>query len=495
MKGMFTPITHFRRQVYKEIASIAWEDRSPKEVDDIPYKVIDGDIAKYRGSVFHERAIVAARARLGLGLSRDKNSDNQRLSSDVEDAYVTHSIIKEPLINVIEFACEACEDGKHVVTPTCKKCIAHPCIIVCPVDAIKMGKTQTYIDEDKCIDCGKCKDVCPYGAIIKEERPCKAACGADAIESDEFGRAKINYAKCVNCGMCILNCPFAAITDKTDIFQLVLALKRGEKLHGLIAPSFVGQFGPLGTPEKIVEAIKKLGFEEVVEVALGADIAAKHEAEMFRELVPEKQPFLGTSCCPSWTMTVDKFYPELKQFVSSSSTPMVETAKVIKKRNPEGKIVFIGPCVSKKIEAMRDDVREYVDFVITYEELAAIFVATNIDVAEMHGEEEINDASKPGRNFAYASGVTEAVKNSLEQIDNEMDIKTYNANGVAECRKMLALAKAGRLDGYLIEGMGCPGGCVGGAGTLLPTPKAKKEVTKFANESPYKTVYENPNIK
>lgn len=495
MKGLYTPITQFRRQVYTEIAKVAWEGKNPKAVDDIPYKVIDGEIAKYRGSVFHERAIVAARTRLGLGLNRDDESDNKRLSQDINDAMVTHSIIEEPLINVISFACEACEDGKHVVTQTCKKCIAHPCMIVCPKDAIHMGKHQAEIDPDKCIDCGKCREVCPYGAIVNEERPCKAACGADAIESDEYGRARINHDKCVNCGMCILSCPFAAITDKTDIFQLVLAIKNGEKMHGLIAPSFVGQFGPLASPSMIVKAIKKLGFMEVIEVALGADIAAKEEAEMFKEIVPSKQPFLGTSCCPSWTLTVDKFYPELKEFVSASSTPMVETAKVVRKRSKDGKIVFIGPCVAKKIEAMREEVRDYVDFVITYEELAAIFVAAGIDVVEMEEDDDVVDASVAGRNFAYATGVAEAVKQSAELLDDSEEINTYSANGISECRKMLALAKAGRLDGYLLEGMGCPGGCVGGAGTLLATNRGKREVKKFADKSPYKSVYENPNIK
>ncbi len=491
-RGLFTPITYIRRQVYTEIAKLAWEGRDPSEVDDIPYKVINGEVAQYRGSVFHERAIVAARTRMGLGL--DKTTENKRLSRGIEEAFVTHSVIEEPLVNVISFACEACKDKKHFVTNTCKKCIAHPCMVVCPVNAISMGEKGSIIDQEKCVDCGKCKEACPYGAIVKQIRPCKAACGADAIESDELGRAKINYDKCVSCGMCMVACPFAAITDKSNILQLVLALKKEEKVHAIIAPSFVGQFGPFATPGKIVKAIKNLGFTEVIEAALGADITTKHEVDEFTKMVPEVYPFLGTSCCTSWTLIVEKFFPELNQYVSESSTPMVETAKAIRKRSPNGKIVFIGPCVSKKIEAMDEKVRPYVDFVITYEELAAIFVAADIDVSEIEDEGVVADASGPGRNFAYASGVAAAVKESAELLEEGLNIKTYNANGVAECRKMLALAKAGKLDGYLIEGMGCPGGCVGGAGTLLPTDRAKKEVGKFAKESPYETVFDNPLI-
>lgn len=494
MRGIFTPITYIRRQVFTEIAKIAWEGRDPLEVDDIPYKVISGEVPLYRGSIFHERAIVAARTRLGLGLDRKVNVDNGRLSKVVDEAVVTHSIIKEPLVNVIPFACTACESSKHFVTDNCRKCIAHPCIIVCPVNAISMGKDRAVIDKDKCIDCGKCAKACQYHAIMKLERPCKAACGVDAIESDELGRAKINYDKCVSCGMCIVNCPFAAITDKTDIFQLVLAIKRGEEVHAIIAPSFVGQFGPFATPGKIVKAAKNLGFTEIIEVALGADVAAKHEAEMFPQLVPEKQPFLGTSCCPSWTMTAKKFFPDLYQYISSSNTPMVETAKAIKRRSPSGKIVFIGPCISKKIEAMEEEVRPYVDFVLTYEELAAIFVAANIDVAEIEEDEIVADASTKGRNFAFASGVAASVKASIEKAHPDVNVLTHNANGLSECRKMLAMAKAGKFNGYLLEGMACPGGCVGGPGTMLPIEKAEKEAKDFAKKSPYDNVFENPFI-
>lgn len=492
MRGLFTPITYIRRQVFTEIAKIAWEGRDPIEVDDIPYKVIDGEVPQYRGSIFHERAVVAARTRLGLGLDRKFNAEHGRLSKTIDDAVVTHSIIKEPLVNVIPFACDACERSKHQVTDNCRRCIAHPCIIVCPVNAISMGKDRAIIDKEKCIDCGKCAKVCQYHAIIHLQRPCEVACGVNAIESDELGRAKIDYDKCVSCGMCIVNCPFGAITDKTDIFQLVLAIKGGEEVHAIIAPSFVGQFGPFATPGKIVRAAKNLGFTEIIEVALGADVAAAHEAKMFPELVPEKQPFLGTSCCPSWTLTAKKFFPELYQYISSSNTPMVETAKAIKRRSPSGKIVFIGPCISKKIEAMDEDVRPYVDFVITYEELAAIFVAANIDVAEIEEDEIVADASANGRNFAFASGVATSVKAGIQKANPGLEVPTHNANGLSECRKMLMMAKAGKFNGYLLEGMACPGGCVGGPGTMLPTDKGTKEAKDFAKKSPYEDVFENP---
>lgn len=93
-------------------------------------------------------------------------------------------------------------------------------------------------------------DVCPYGAINKLERPCAKSCGMDAIKSDEFGRAEIDYDKCVSCGMCLVNCPFGAIVDKGQIFQTIHAMKTGKEVVAAIAPAFVGQFGPTVTPEK-----------------------------------------------------------------------------------------------------------------------------------------------------------------------------------------------------------------------------------------------------
>ena len=106
---------------------------------------------------------------------------------------------RQPLINIIKFACNACPEKQIVVTDTCQGCLAHPCKEVCPKDAISIINGKSVIDQDKCIKCGRCMDVCPYGAINKLERPCARSCGMDAIKSDEFGRAEIDHEKCVSC--------------------------------------------------------------------------------------------------------------------------------------------------------------------------------------------------------------------------------------------------------------------------------------------------------
>ncbi len=495
MKGIYTSITKIRRQVFAEIARIAFEKGDYSQLDDAPYKILPGEVAQYRDSIFKERAIVGERLRLALGLPVRKVDKHSRLSSGLEQVDVAQRVLQPPLVNVIPFACEACPTDAFTVTDNCRKCLAHPCTVVCPVNAVSLEKTRARIDQEKCIKCGKCKEACPYNAIVRYERPCAAACGVNAIESDYLGRAVIDATKCVSCGLCIINCPFGAISDKSEIYQLIKALNQGDQIVAAIAPSFVGQFGPLASPGKIVQGLKRLGFEDVMEVALGADIASIHEAEALVNNVPAHQPYLGTSCCPSWAMMAEKFFSEQAQYISSSHTPMVATAKKIKALNPRARVVFIGPCIAKKIEALDEDVKPYIDFVITFEELIAMFVAKEIDITAMEDDREPEDSSVYGRGYANCGGVAEAISQNVKRLYPDKEILIDKTDSLAECKKMLTLAKAGKRNGYLLEGMACPGGCVGGPGTLLPTRQATAKVQEFAKSSPYPTAIDNPKTK
>lgn len=260
------------------------------------------------------------------------------------------------------------------------------------------GKSK--IDPEKCIKCGQCAKVCSYNAIIIQERPCAAACGMDAIHSDENGKADIDYDKCVSCGMCLVNCPFGAIADKSQIFQVIRAIQTGERVYAAVAPAFVGQFGPKVTPGKLRAAMKQLGFADVFEVAIGADLCAVQEAEDFIKEVPEHIPFMATSCCPAWSVMAKKLFPEYADCVSMALTPMTLTARLIKKQHEKAKVVFIGPCAAKKLEAMRRSVRSEVDFVLTFEEMAGIFDARHVDIENMEEDPDgVNDASADGRQF------------------------------------------------------------------------------------------------
>lgn len=499
MRGIETHIQEIRHRIFREVARMAYHTEWPveKRIEELPYKIIPGEIGSFRQDVFLERAIVGERLRLAMGLNVRKASEHAPISEGIEAADKDETYYTPPLINIMKFACNSCPEKRVIVTEGCQGCIAHPCEEVCPVKAVKLDPytRRSSIDQEKCIKCGKCAGTCAYNAIIVQERPCATACGMDAIHSDEFGRAEIDYDKCVSCGMCLVNCPFGAIADKSQIFQMIRAIQSGERVYAAVAPAFVGQFGPKVTPGKLRAAMKELGFADVIEVAIGADLCATQEAIDFVEEVPEKLPFMATSCCPAWATMAKKLFPDYANCISMALTPMTLTARLIKSEHPKAKVVFIGPCAAKKLEAMRSDIRSDVDFVLTFEEMAGIFDAKHIDIEAIEEETGVSDSSTDGRNFAVSGGVAKAVVNVIHERYPEKEIKVDSAQGLRECRKMLTLAKAGKYNGYLLEGMACPGGCVAGAGTMQPIKKSAAAVSLYANQAKHKTSNETEHIK
>lgn len=488
MRGLQTPVRAIRRRVFTEVAKLGFKadaDTLLTDMEAIPYEIVNDDTEeKYRESTYRARAIVRERLRLAMGLSLRPENKPVHLTAGVEASNISEKYYEPPLMQVIPSACERCEENKYEVSNMCKGCLAHPCQEVCPKGAISMVNGKSFIDQEKCIKCGKCKSVCPYDAIAKKERPCKNACGVGAIVSDKYGRAYIDTDKCVSCGMCMVSCPFGAISDKSQIFQLTRALQEGGEIVAEIAPAFVGQFGDNITPRNIKAALQELGFSEVYEVALGADIGAISEAHHYVEkVVSGELPFLLTSCCPSWAMMAKKFFPDLIDQISQELTPMVATARTIKQEHPNARVVFIGPCAAKKLEASRRTVRSDVDFVVTYEELQAMFNAKEIDLTKYSAESSFHDATGAGRGYACAGGVAEAIEKCVNEYYPGVDVNIEHAEGLAECKKILTLAKAGRMNGCLIEGMGCPGGCIAGAGTNIPVAKAKKALANYVKNS------------
>ena len=498
MRGIETPITKIRRQVFTEVAKVAFESENINDdIEAIPYRITPSDVPLYRDSIYRERAIAGERVRLAMGMSLRPESQPVHITSGLNESNISDKYYEPPLMQVIPSACAACEESGYEVSDQCRGCVAHPCQEVCPRGAISMVNGRSYIDKEKCIKCGKCKAICPYDAIAKKQRPCAVACGVKAISSDEHGRAHINDDVCVKCGQCMVSCPFGAIADKSQIFQLIQAIKRGDQVIAEVAPAFVGQFGPLASPEKVRAALRKIGFAHIYEVARGADIGAVEEAEEYIKNVPTgKLPFLATSCCPSWIMMAKQQFPQIAHCISDSMTPMVATARIIKEKHPNARVVFIGPCASKKLEAMREDIRSDVDFVITFEELMGIFQANNIEFSDLQDDTGFNHgATASGRGYGVAGGVAKAVTDCIREMAPELgEIKTDHAEGLVECKKMLTLAKLGKRDGYLLEGMACPGGCVGGAGTLTNIPKGAKAEQEFAAKSEFKVSTEDKTV-
>ncbi len=500
MRGIYTSVNDLRKRVYAEVARLSYDykDGDLSQMEQIPYRVIPGEVSVYRDSVFLERAIVKERMRLSMGLPLRSPTEHAPVSTGAEECVKPEKYYQPPLINIIKFACHACPDNVVRITDACQGCLAHPGKEVCPKGAITFRGGRSEIDQEKCIKCGKCVSVCQYSAIVKQERPCAKACGMNAISSDEYGRAEIDQEKCVSCGMCLANCPFGAIADKAQIFQVIQAIKSDVPVYAAIAPAVAGQFGPKLTPEKIRPAFQALGFTDVVEVAIGADLCTIQEAKDFVEEVPDNLPFMATSCCPAWSMMAKKEFPEIAKCISMALTPMVFTGRLLKKKYPGCKVAFIGPCAAKKLEASRRKIRSDVDFVLTFEEVMGMFEAKEIKFEELKDDDTMHGASGDGRGFAVSGGVANAVVNCISELYPDCEVKVQNAEGLAECRKLLAMAKAGKYDGYLLEGMACPGGCVAGAGTIQPIAKSTaainlhKRVSTNAHalQSDYKDLFE-----
>lgn len=484
MRGIPSLVTDIRKKVFTEVARMAYAGNGYEAANELPYVIVPGDRPLHRESAFLERAIAGERVRLAMGLGLRPREGRHLVTEGMDAVVVAEQYYEPPLINIIPYACHACPSNRYQVTQFCQNCLARSCEKVCPKGAISFVNGKSEIDQTKCVKCGRCAKACPYNAIIHLERPCAAACGMDAIESDEDGRAVINQDKCVACGQCLVSCPFGAIVDKGQIFQVIQSILQGDQVIAIVAPAFIGQFSGKVSPGKFVAAMKELGFARVMEVAIGADLCTIEEAKDFMEKVPAQQDYMATSCCPAWHSMIEKLYPSEMHKISMTLTPMVFTARMMKRDFPGCKVVFVGPCAAKKLEAIRADIRSDVDFVLTFEELQGMFEAKEIDFETIQELDYLNEGTGAGRGFAVAGGVASAVANLAQEQHPGLEIKTARAEGLRDCKKLMAMAKAGKYKGYLLEGMACPGGCIAGAGTILPVEKAAKLVEKYSKEAP-----------
>ena len=351
-------IDEIKQQVLTEVSRMALNNELESEIDGLPYRIIDRERPTYRCCVYHERAVVAERTRLAMGLDGGKGGRPERLSSLVGKA-TAQKRLKEPVLVVIDSACDACPIDRYNVTNACRNCMAHACKNVCPKDAIVIAQGRALIDQSRCIECGRCAGACPFNAIVEVIRPCIRACSIGAIQADQERKAHIDYRQCVSCGNCIQACPYGAIADKSALLPVIAMLKAEKPVYAVIAPSFFGQFGNKVSPAKIREGIKQLGFADVLEAAEGAELVVREEAEEYLRRVPAEGGLCMNSCCPGFDQLVKKRYPQLAQHQFNSVSPMVRTGQLIKQRHPKSQVVFIGPCVAKKVEALQQTARRF----------------------------------------------------------------------------------------------------------------------------------------
>lgn len=467
MRKFDTQVQYLKYKVLRETARLAWNDALLENVLNIPKIILPGNTSTIRCCIYKERAIVEERVKLAMGGDRENPN----------------------VIEVIELACDECPVGGYVVTESCRGCLAHRCQDACPKNAITFDdKNHTaHIDKQKCVNCGACAKVCPYSAIVDRKRPCEKACKVKAISMGETTAAHIDNSKCISCGACVYQCPFGAIMDKSFILDAIDILKKSEnnskyKTFAVVAPSISSQFtyAKLG---QVISGLKELGFHTVIEAALGADMVAFAES---KELV--EKGFLTSSCCPAFVNYIEKSFPELLPFVSHNPSPMTAIAKYIKKNDSPCKVVFIGPCTAKKGEAQRENVKEFVDVVLTFEELQALFDSRDIDITSLP-EDVLDNASYYGRIFARSGGLSDAVAEALKEHGIEdFDLKPIPCDGIEACRAALMKKARNLLNGNFIEGMACTGGCIGGAGCLTHGEKNKAEVDKYGKEAYEKTI-------
>lgn len=465
MKKFDTKVQDLKYKVLREVAREHWSGTLAQNAIDIPKKIVPGKIPTMRCCVYKERAILAERVKIAMG--GDKDNPN--------------------VIEVIDIACDECPIGGYEVTNACRGCLAHRCEQACKFGAISFDKNHVaQIDKTKCRECGACSKVCPYNAIYNYNRPCETACKVKAIHMGEDKQACIDNSKCIACGACVYQCPFGAITDKSYILDVIDILKGSEnntkyRTYAIVAPSISSQFryAKLG---QVITGLKKLGFYTVIEAALGADMVAQAESKELAE-----KGFLTSSCCPAFVTFIEKSYPELKEYISHNLSPMATIAKYIKEHESPCKTIFIGPCTAKKAEIQREEAKPWVDAVMTFEELQALYDSKDVDITTLE-EGVLDNASYFGRIFARCGGLSDAVQEGLKEQNIDFDLKAQSCDGIEACKLALLMKSKGRLDANFIEGMACVGGCIGGAGCLTHGEKNKAEVDKYGREAYEKTI-------
>lgn len=463
-----------RRELLTRISKMLHEDTIQKEIDRIPVEMRPRYIETSRCCVHKDRAVLKYRIMAILGYNVEDEEDEITPLSEYAQMAFSREKITDTMLTVVDEACSSCVKANYVVTNMCRGCVARPCVMNCNKKAIDFYNGQASIEANKCVNCGICQKVCPFHAIIYQPVPCEESCPVGAISKDSHGIEKIDKEKCINCGKCIGACPFGAIMEKTHLVEIYKAFKSEQKTIALVAPAIAGQFKvPI---EKIFGALKELGFDDVYEVAKGADITTENEAAELIERLKEGASFMTTSCCPSYVNLVDKHIPELKPFVSHTKTPMYYTAELAREQYPDGMIVMLAPCTGKRHEAYHDP---NVDLVISFEEFGAMMVAHGVEITSATDECIDGEITNVARGFGSSGGVTNAVKAYAPYARIEPII--INGIDKAQIRSLKALPQS--CEGNFVEVMSCEGGCIGGCNVIANPKVALRQIDELMKRS------------
>jgi [FeFe] hydrogenase (group B1/B3) len=479
--------SRLKRDILVRIARLQLEGKLAEGVHGIARELAPKGSSPVRCCVYHDREILRQRVIARLGCSLEDYDDEKRLSEYAQEALEREKPTR-PMLTVLDDACNACVRSHFMVTNACQACLARPCMTNCGKKAIEIKNGRASIDSGKCVNCGLCMQNCPYHAIIKIPVPCEESCPVGAISKDERGKECIDYDKCIFCGNCMRECPFGAMMDKGQLVDVIKHLMGGRNTAALYAPAVAAQFRL--EPGQLEGALIEAGFSHVMEVALGADITADKEAAEFAERMERGEAMMTTSCCPAYVYAVRRHVEALSSCISDTRSPMHYAAEIVKKEYPQCVTVFIGPCLAKRREGMDD---EYVDYVISVEEISALFAAKHIDAAKVKAVPGKALPTSTGRNFAKAGGVAAAVRARLKEpsILRETVIDGLDKAG------MKKLAEFGKIRSgeiprapdtpNLIEVMSCQGGCIAGPSVITNPKTALAQLEKYAAKGKRRT--------
>jgi len=445
MANSFDQLNEYKKQVLCKVAERAYQGTiTDNTANEIAHEIINYQKPKDRCCVYKEREIIRERTYLAMGRKPDGGEPN-----------------KGQFVYVLEAACDDCNIHRVRITDNCRKCLFKPCLKACHFGAIREGDSKMHIMYDKCKACTMCAKACPYQAIMVSDRPCHRSCPTGALKYVENEIAQIKDEECINCGRCSASCPFGAISELSFIVPLIEEMKKGKEIVAMVAPAIVGQWGN-STLVQVYDALKAIGFTKIIEVAKGADLTTKFEAEEACES-KKNGVHITTSCCPAFVSLIQKYYPNVyNAHTSDVLSPMAITARMARDLYPGAINVFIGPCVAKKAEKLLKKNAANIDYVMTFEEITAMMKAKGVDPLKMPGESKVNNGSFSGRNFCNTGGVAQSLNDYLKEIGSDTTLTLKCANGSEECVKFVKELAAGHQAEDVLEGMMCEGGCMAG---------------------------------